>query len=80
MRQKIELLDRINRAINTVEFERSLEEDGIDLFEFQCRWFSESKGDFNKLSFPFQKAILAGEDELQNENTGEISLSADSRR
>jgi hypothetical protein len=67
-----ELHDRINRVINTLAFEACLNEKGIDLIEFQCTWHKASQGDFNKLSQPYQDAILAGEKELAK--TGELVL------
>jgi hypothetical protein len=59
-----ELHDRINRVIHTRAFEHSLEEAGVDLFEFQCNWCKLSNGSFDGLPEAYKKAILAGEAEL----------------
>lgn len=59
---KTELHDRINCVINTPAFEKSLESDGICLFEFQADWCKYPS--FEKLPDAYQKAILAGEKEL----------------
>lgn len=67
-----ELHDRINRIINAAAFEKYLGEHGIDLFEFQCSWAKLSKGKFENLPEHYQKAILAGEQELAQ--TGELTL------
>jgi hypothetical protein len=67
-----ELHDRINRVINTLAFEACLNENGIDLIEFQCTWHKQSQGDFDKLPEPYGAAILAGEAELAG--TGEMVL------
>ncbi len=67
-----DLHDRINRVINTLAFEDSLEASGIDLFDFQCSWAKLSEGRFENLPQEYQKAVLAGEQELAQ--TGELSL------
>jgi hypothetical protein len=67
-----ELHDRINQVINTEAFERTLQEKGIDLFEFQCTWHELSKGEFDNLPEGFKAAILAGEKELSS--TEELTL------
>lgn len=67
-----ELHDRINRIINTDAFEKSLGEQGIDLFDFQCSWTKESHGSFDNLPQAYKDAIIAGEQELAQ--TGELSL------
>lgn len=61
---KNKLHDRINRVINTSAFEACLEQNGIDLIEFQCTWNKVSDGDFDKLPEAYKAAILAGEAEL----------------
>lgn len=58
----ITLEDRINRVINTDAFEKSLNEDGLVLFDFQLDWAQYST--FDNLPPAFKKAILAGETEL----------------
>lgn len=55
------LLDRINRVINTRSFERVLEENSVDLIDFQCSWQKISGGKFENLPKVYQEAILAGE-------------------
>lgn len=67
-----ELHDRINRVINTLAFVACLEDNSIDLIEFQCTWHKLSQGEFDKLPETFQKAILAGEAELKG--SGEFVL------
>ena len=69
---KKELHDRINKIINTEAFEKELERQGIDLFEFQCSWVEKSQGDFNNLPESYQGAILAGETELKT--SGELKV------
>lgn len=58
------LHDRIAKVINTDAFRRTLEENGVEMIEFQCSWNQESGGKFDQLPAAFQQAILAGEEEL----------------
>jgi hypothetical protein len=53
------LLDRINRVINVPEFEQSLEQDGLNVCDFQLEW--SEYDDFEALPASFRRAILAGE-------------------
>lgn len=72
MNSASELCDRINKVINTPAFEAYLDANGLDLIEFQCTWYKESKGDFEKLPPAYQGAIIAGEKELKGD--GEVVL------
>jgi len=58
------LHDRINRVIHTRAFESTLEQEGVDLFQFQCDWCKLSNGSFEGLPQSYKNAILAGEKEL----------------
>lgn len=66
-----QLHDRINRVINTRALEATLAAYDLDLIDLQFDW-SKSKGDFKNLPEAYQKAILAGEAELQE--LGEVVL------
>ena len=62
------LHDRINAVIHSGAFHQSLEDAGIELFEFQANWYSDSQGHFERLPVEFQNAILAGEREVGSGN------------
>ena len=66
------LHDRIGAIINTDVFRQTLEIGGADMIEFQSTWNHESGGAFEKLRPLFQKAILAGEQELSK--VGELEF------
>lgn len=71
------LHDRINRVINTRAFEACLEQNGIDLIDFQSTWHQKSQGGcFEKLPKAYQDAIIAGEKELQGSGAIDISTVA----
>ena len=58
----MDLHDRINQVIHTHAFEQTLEAEGKSMIEFQLEW--ADYGTFEKLPAVYQKAILAGEQEL----------------
>ena len=58
----MDLHDRINLVIHTDAFEETLESNGKSMIEFQLEW--ADYGTFEELPAVYQKAILAGEQEL----------------
>lgn len=62
MNSKQKLLDRINAVINTRAFELTLNNNGLDVMDFQSEW--PSYDSFEALPTVFAEAILAGEEEL----------------
>lgn len=75
--QKAELLERINKVINTQAFEDELNDFRYTLFEFQATWHKYKT--FEDMPIPYQSAILAGEQSLKpqliNIETGHKELS-----
>lgn len=59
---KEELMNRINRVINTRALERSLIEQGLSVLDLQVDWPAYDA--FESLPQEFRSAILAGETEL----------------
>lgn len=58
MKTKRELESLINSVINEPEFTAALNEQGYELFEFQCDWANYP--DFNSLPDHWKKAIDSG--------------------